>query len=85
MNDAAKNGGVNRVCVLLDANGDFAGVASDSPIAVFVVDEAAPSDRVYAYASTVVGRDDSALLGAPSARPPARPTLRLIVNDDFDS
>ncbi len=48
---------MNRIAILLDKNGEFAGVFSDEPIAVFIVDPNAPHDRVYAYGSTVVGAD----------------------------
>ncbi len=36
-----------RLCVLLDTAGNFAGVASDVPMRVYIVDEGAPMDRVY--------------------------------------
>lgn len=48
---------MNRIAILLDKNGEFAGVFSDEPIAVFIVDANAPHDRVYAYGSTVVGAE----------------------------
>lgn len=55
---AAQQGGVmNRLAILLDQSGEFAGVFSDEPIAVFIVDPNAPNDRVYAYGSTVIGAD----------------------------
>jgi hypothetical protein len=48
---------MNRIAILLDKNGEFAGVFSDEPVAVFIVDPNAPHDRVYAYGSTVIGAD----------------------------
>lgn len=41
------NGSGPRLCVLLDTAGYFAGVVSDVPIRVFIIDEGAPTDRVY--------------------------------------
>jgi hypothetical protein len=48
---------MNRIAILLDKNGEFAGIFSDEPIAVFIVDPNAPHDRVYAYGSTIIGAD----------------------------
>lgn len=42
-----RSAGAPRLCVLLDTAGYFAGVMSDVPLRVYIVDEGAPSDRVY--------------------------------------
>lgn len=44
-NEKSTNG--PRLCVLLDSAGYFAGVMSDIPLRVYIIDEGAPTDRVY--------------------------------------
>lgn len=46
---------MNRIAILLNGAGEFAGVCSDEPVAVFIIDPNAKSDRVYHYGSTQVG------------------------------
>ena len=46
---------MNRVAIILDANGEFSGVVADSEIEFFVVQPSCERDRVYRYSSGQFG------------------------------
>ena len=55
---------MNRVAIVLDQNGEFAGVASDEPIEFMIVAPHCPRDRVYLYESIDIGPEHvRALIG----------------------
>jgi hypothetical protein len=48
---------MNRIAIMLNAAGEFSGVCSDEPVAVFIVDPNAKREPVYHFGSTQVGHE----------------------------
>lgn len=46
---------MNRVCIIMDKNGEFSGMASDEEIELFIVQPSCGRDPVYKYQSGVTG------------------------------
>lgn len=46
---------MNRVAIILDANGEFSGVVADQEVEVFIVQPSCERDRVYRYNSAQFG------------------------------
>lgn len=46
---------MNRVCFILDENGELSGVASDAEIEVLIVQPSCARDKVYKYGSAQFG------------------------------
>ncbi len=46
---------MNRVAIILDENGEFAGMVADSEVEFFVVQPSCERDRVYQYGSAQFG------------------------------
>lgn len=85
---------MNRVCFVLDANGELDSIAADAPIEVYIVQPSCPGDRVYLYQSAdfgpehvrkliggySVGHAGDGTLGAfeTPRLPPSKPILKVI-------
>lgn len=46
---------INRVAIILDGNGEFAGMVADAEVEFFVVQPSCERDRVYKYSSAQFG------------------------------
>lgn len=85
---------MNRICIELDKNGEFASIVADAPIDIFIVAPHCKRDRVYLYQSAEFGPekvraliggfpvghiDDGMLgIGEGSKLPPSKPALKVV-------
>ncbi len=92
---------MNRIAIMLNAHGEFDGVFSDEPIAVFIIDPNSKDDRVYAYGAAVIGFEgvDDQVRGfvpdphhahghagvALRKAPKPKPALRIVDKGDDDA
>ena len=85
---------MNRICIILDKDGQFSDIVADSEIEIFIVAPHCPSDRVYKYGAADFGpehvrkhiggyavghlHDGGLGIGWESKLPPSKPALRVV-------
>lgn len=85
---------MNRICFVLDKNGELSNIAADAPVEIYIVAPHCIRDRVYLYQSAdfgpekvreliggfVVGHINDGMLGIGegSKLPPSKPSLKVV-------
>jgi hypothetical protein len=85
---------MNRICIVIDKNGDITDIAADTEIEIFWVAPHCPRDRVYKYESAEIGpeyvrkwiggypvghlNDGTFGIGEGSKMQPSKPKLTIV-------